>query len=575
MMDDTVSTGLGVAGDAAGQAPLPGYELGALIGRGGMGEVVAARDPRLGRDVAIKRMKGTSPTSEAIERFLREAKIQARLDHPAIAPVHELGHDRDGLPYFTMKRLTGRTMAEAIQQRYAQPRLLRAFVDVCLAIELAHSRHIAHRDLKPANIMLGDYGEVYILDWGIARILDEAADDSEENNITVRERQKLPGAVLGTPGYMAPEQAQGEPCSPATDVYALGCILFEILVGAQLHPSGLAGISSAIDTPTTPPSSRAQNVPPELDAACVAALAADPASRPTARQLGERVQHYLDGDRDDERRRALAAKLLKQATATTSHTDQMQLAGRALALDPESKEAAAMVARLMLEPPRDTPPEVVERMAELDRDVAHAARTYARLATLAFLALAPASAWLIGLHSWCVALMSVAPLAIALVMYLAPRSRDVAMWRFALFGWLIVIVTLSVATTPLIVVPGLLLIVTLMAAATSRMKLPAPVIVTLLLCAALGPWLLTLVGWVPQSIVIVGNTLVLTAASDGLDPTFMLIGISTALAAYTVAAFVLVRSVSQDRILAQQQLEVQAWKLRQLVPTADGSASHR
>ena len=142
-----------------------------------MGDVMLARDPKMGRDVALKRMRGAAPPPEAIDRFLREAKIQALLDHPAIVPVHDLGHDADGLPYFTMKRLAGTTLAQLLETGAAdrQQRLLRAVVDVCNAIDLRqHARRIVHRDLKPANIMLGDYGEVYVLDWGVARVLDQA-----------------------------------------------------------------------------------------------------------------------------------------------------------------------------------------------------------------------------------------------------------------------------------------------------------------------------------------------------------------------------------------------------------------
>src|SRR5687768_12048048 len=139
-----------------------------------MGEVVLAKDQQLGRDVAIKRLRSANPSPATVQRFLREAKIQARLDHPAIVPVHQLGADTNGQPYFVMKRLAGTTLAEHIKKRSkTQHELLRAFVDVCLAIVFAHERGVIHRDLKPSNIMLGEYGEVYVIDWGVARIVDE------------------------------------------------------------------------------------------------------------------------------------------------------------------------------------------------------------------------------------------------------------------------------------------------------------------------------------------------------------------------------------------------------------------
>jgi serine/threonine-protein kinase len=214
-------------------ADVGGYELGELLGRGGMGEVIAAHDPRIEREVALKRMRGgASVSADAVARFIREAKIQARLDHPAIVPVHELGHDDDGLPYFTMKRLTGTTLHARLHAGGPIQPLLRAFADVCFAVELAHSRTVVHRDLKPSNIMLGDYGEVYVLDWGVARVI--GAQPAQPTNLPLD--SSVPdgtatGALLGTPGYMAPEQMRGEPVEPAADVYALGAIAYRCLTG--------------------------------------------------------------------------------------------------------------------------------------------------------------------------------------------------------------------------------------------------------------------------------------------------------------------------------------------------------
>src|SRR5688500_11830288 len=138
-----------------------------------MGEVVRGHDVEIGRDVAIKRLRGAQASPDAAARFLREAKIQARLEHPAIIPVHTIGRDAEGQPYFTMKRITGVTLAEVLpRDELPRQRLLRALVDVCNAMDFAHGRSVVHRDLKPSNVMLGDYGEVYVLDWGLARVLD-------------------------------------------------------------------------------------------------------------------------------------------------------------------------------------------------------------------------------------------------------------------------------------------------------------------------------------------------------------------------------------------------------------------
>ncbi|MCW5807732.1 MAG: serine/threonine protein kinase, partial [Deltaproteobacteria bacterium] len=290
--------------------PPAGYRFADVIGRGGMGEVVAAHDVRIGRDIAIKRLHGT-PSAAALARFLREARIQARLEHPAIPPVHELGVDADGRPYFAMKRLAGTTLAERLAAGAPTPQLLRAFAEVCRAIDLAHARGVIHRDLKPANIVLGDYGEVHLIDWGIARELDredvrggDGADAGETAPGLTRE-----GAVLGTPGYMAPEQVRGDDVGRPADVYALGAILFELLARETLHPPGKeALITTLTGTPDTPSQRRPDlAIPPELDAICHAALADEPGERPTAHALAGAIEKYLDGDRDHARRRTLAA----------------------------------------------------------------------------------------------------------------------------------------------------------------------------------------------------------------------------------------------------------------------------
>jgi serine/threonine-protein kinase len=569
MVDDTVGDTLAPVGQSpATRASLPGYELGGLIGQGGMGEVIVARDPKIGREVAIKRMKGESPTPDAIARFLREAKIQARLDHPAIVPVHELGHDSEGRPYFTMERLEGTTMAKVIARGGEQQRLLRAFVDVCLAIELAHTRHIVHRDLKPANIMLGDYGEVYVIDWGIARVLDEAGDGTD-TSITVREQQRQPGAVLGTPGYMAPEQAQGEPCAPATDVYALGCILFEILVGGPLHPSGLAGIDSAIDTPTAAPSSRAANIPPELDAACVAALSSDPAARPTARALGERVQRYLDGDRDREYRRELAVELLAQASATTGQADQIELAGRALALDPESKEAAALVTRLMLEPPDEIPPELERSMVRSELEYERRGVVIAMAALASIFGCLPIVLWmgvtnvplLAGFYALVASLIAFG--------YLHRRTLDAGR-RFNIYPLLAGNAVLAAIGTrvcgPFVLVPGVLGVLAIAMMAVEQTQRRPAVVLTICCMAFVAPLALERAG-------VLGSTWQVQDGAIALYSTWVRLGgIATKviLIAGTLLGIIVAglfsRGMAISRRDAVQQLHLQRWRLMQLVP---------
>ncbi len=393
--------------------PPIGYHLGELIGRGGMGEVLAAHDQRIGREVAYKRMRTLHPDGEQLARFLREARIQARLDHPAIVPVHELGTDEAGRPFFTMKRVSGRTLGQRITDGVTQQTLLRAFIDVCLAVDLAHSRAVVHRDLKPANIMMGDYGEVYVLDWGVARVLTDERQSSTDIN-TLDEGTQT-GAMLGTPGYMSPEQIKGQRATEPADIYALGAILFEILSGESLHPRGQSAIASTLSTPQEAPAKRRldRTVPPELDSACFAALAEEPSQRPSARQLADRVQAYLDGDRDTERRRKLAAEQLALATEALEGTEvdgratAIRRAGRALALDPDSSEAAELLTRLIIEPPAKLPEPLVKEL-EVQEQTATSERTRAGLwgylSLFAFFPVMPFAGvqhwgWVIGFYS--------------------------------------------------------------------------------------------------------------------------------------------------------------------------------
>ncbi|CAN5707497.1 hypothetical protein BH11MYX2_BH11MYX2_00100 [soil metagenome] len=164
-----------VGGAASLSSPpsVSGYQLGALLGRGGMGDILLGRDPAIGREIAVKRLRTAHPSPDAISRFLREAKIQARLEHPSIVPVHAMGTDDNGVPFFTMKRISGITLGSFFETAPSLLRALRIFVEVCIAVDFAHSRAVVHRDLKPQNVMIGDFGEVYVLDWGLARILDE------------------------------------------------------------------------------------------------------------------------------------------------------------------------------------------------------------------------------------------------------------------------------------------------------------------------------------------------------------------------------------------------------------------
>jgi len=226
------------------------YRVLRRLGKGGMGEVMAVRDETIGREIALKRIRRNDPSERMVARFLREAAIQGQLEHPAIVPVHEIGRDSKGLPFFTMKKVAGTTLAKVLdgdRSGYSRQRLLRAFVEVCLAIEFAHKHGVIHRDLKPDNIVLGEFGEVYVLDWGVAKVIGEA--DIEPDTIgsgpgePTIDRTTIPGTPIGTPGYMAPEQAHGFlDVDGRADVYSLGCVLFEILTNVRIEASRQSGL---------------------------------------------------------------------------------------------------------------------------------------------------------------------------------------------------------------------------------------------------------------------------------------------------------------------------------------------
>ena len=282
----------------------PRYQIIRSHAKGGLGEVFIAHDAEVGRDVALKEIKGkAAQNSAARSRFLREAEITGRLEHPGIVPVYGLGFYADGRPYYAMRFIQGKTLRAAIAELHvdvAQQRaqafrgiefrkMLQQFIAVCNTLEYAHSRGIIHRDLKPSNIMIGKHGETLVVDWGLAKrfLLSDSEDmsgfapaefiDSSVGDMTIE------GAVVGTPSYMSPEQAHGQvdALGPAADVYSLGACLYEMLTGRS--PIIARDVREALDKVRRgeflPPQAANRHVPRGLAAICEKAMAPDPADR--------------------------------------------------------------------------------------------------------------------------------------------------------------------------------------------------------------------------------------------------------------------------------------------------------
>jgi serine/threonine-protein kinase len=559
--------------------PDPGYQLGELIGRGGMGEVVGARDQRIGRDVAVKRIRHKQPSPDTLLRFLREARIQARLDHPAIVPVYELGTDGDGLPYFTMKRLAGETLAKKLAEGAPMQRLLRAFVDVCLAIRFAHARGVVHRDLKPSNIMLGDYGEVYVLDWGVARVLTDRRRSTHPGiaDADLHEDHTTAGAILGTPGYMAPEQVAGLEVGPASDVYALGSILFEILAGESLHPRGDGALASTLTHPQAAPAARsaARAVPPELDGACFEALAKDPAERPTARELADRVQAYLDGDRDLERRRVLAAEQLESAHAALASTDDdarvsaLRHAGRALALDPTSAPAAELVTTLLVKPPERLPKDLVSTLEAQERhETAHRSKNavWAYLSVFVFWAVIP----FLEVRNWVLLLSFYALVLLAAsASFRASRTGTRSSVSVLAINGAAILV-FSRVSSEFVLTPIVTMAVMMWFAANPRLLAHKWLVMTWLVVVVLAPFALEVAGVLPVRWSIHDDALHTGSDFFYLGGRLEEVALVAGNLAFMVISAWFALTLHDERHHLQRQLRIQHWHLRHLLPEDAG-----
>jgi eukaryotic-like serine/threonine-protein kinase len=549
------------------------YEEAAVLGVGGMGKVVLAKDARIGRDVAVKVMRADRDQPEVRERFLREAQVQSQLEHPAIVPVYDIERNPDGSTFFTMRRVLGRSLAELVRDTKAgkithtRRELLQAFATVCLAVDYAHSRGVIHRDLKPDNIMLGNFGEVYVLDWGIARVL---APHQPVERVTPR--LSRPGTTMGTPLYMAPEQFADPDVNAAADVYSLGAILFELLTFERLRDPGAlyrpvdARISARFPE---------QDVPPELEAICVRATQLEPTERfPSARAVHDAVSKYLDGDRELEQRRQAAAShatrarqalegvAREDATYEVKRGEAMRELVRALALDPTNRQHVVTLTQILATPPASVPAEVKAQLADQAQDVMRRAARYSAQAMVSWLAFVPL-VLVVGVRRVdYLALMIAATLATIGVAWASSRVRAVE--PYVLLG---LITVAGVAVTRL--VGPLILVPTIFACwATVSQTYPAHGVrraaLIVLPAAPIVTIALELLGVLPASYAFDGRSLQVIPQLVDLSPGFVIGMLVIANALLAVLPAVFIGLLREQLTRAQTHQLVQTWHFRRL-----------
>jgi len=264
------------------------YQLRELIARGGMGTVYSAEDEKLNRRVALKILDTAGANAELTGRLIREAHILAQLEHPGIVPVHDVGTLSDGRVFYTMKFVEGLRLDQYVKQVDSHPQRLRLFLRICDAVAFAHARGVLHRDLKPANIMVGSFGEVLVMDWGLAKILQENPASVETVLVSQKENQGTEdtqstvvtghGTVMGTPGYMSPEQERGETekIDTRSDVFSLGALL-RFLAAGTARPG-------------------VEKMPRALRAICEKSMATQPQDRYAGvSEVAADVSRFLDG----------------------------------------------------------------------------------------------------------------------------------------------------------------------------------------------------------------------------------------------------------------------------------------
>jgi eukaryotic-like serine/threonine-protein kinase len=293
------------------------YELVRELATGGMGTVYLAQDRELMREVAIKVLNASATDDDSHRRMLREAHVIARLEHPGIVPVHDVGTLPDDRIYYAMKYVRGQRLDEYVRDVRSVQERLRKFQSVCDAVAFAHARGVVHRDLKPQNIMIGSFGEVLVLDWGVAKITREVADPSEAETLKISlekhrtaegDETTTQGTVIGTRNYMSPEQAHGNTSlvDQRSDVFSLGVILYYLLTNEPAPPQTGSSFRR--------PRQYGSHITKQAEAVCFRAMADHRSDRyASAKELSEDVGRLVDGHPVSAYREGAAEKLLRWA----------------------------------------------------------------------------------------------------------------------------------------------------------------------------------------------------------------------------------------------------------------------
>jgi len=291
------------------------YELVRELAAGGMGTVYLAQDRELMREVAIKVLNASATDDDSHRRMLREAHVIARLEHPGIVPVHDVGTLPDGRMYYAMKYVRGQRLDEYVRDVRSVQERLRKFQSVCDAVAFAHARGVVHRDLKPQNIMIGSFGEVLVLDWGVAKIVNNVTDPSEADTLriplqprpdSVIDETTTQGTIIGTRNYMSPEQAHGNTSlvDQRSDVFSLGVILYYLLTNEPAPPQTGSSFRR--------PRQYGSHITKQAEAVCLRAMADHRSDRyASAKELSEDVGRLVDGHPVSAYREGAAEKLLR------------------------------------------------------------------------------------------------------------------------------------------------------------------------------------------------------------------------------------------------------------------------